>query len=289
MTIAIPLCDGEHFLLSGVALLTLNQAIGPLGEHRSVTGEIAITNVELVCGVACNHEEGNSPANLRYPLGLFVEAREDGGLGCVVPQQRVALVGDKKWDTESWTACGLIVSPTLDFVPAVVKIAFLISPQAVVILVFRRGEGCSYPVERGIFRPPIIVKIEIAILVVKHCHLPPLHVQQRLAIGGDAKVSAAIGSVEIPLWAAIERAIGPAHWRSGRGEEQVHARRLDGVAFGSFFVTPAAELWFAHDAVAGRCRDLILECAESDPDDVERVRFNCDSAAIPFDNDRAGL
>jgi hypothetical protein len=75
-----------------------------LGSIGVVAGQQPVAGVDLVGGVAGDHEERNAVADLGGPLGLLVEARLDGGLGRIVPDQAVAFVGDQERHAEAGPA-----------------------------------------------------------------------------------------------------------------------------------------------------------------------------------------
>jgi hypothetical protein len=50
------------------------------------------------------------------------------------------------------------------------------------MLVFRRGERSPHLIKRIIPRPPIQQHIMIPVLIIRHRHLPSLHIHQRLTL-----------------------------------------------------------------------------------------------------------
>ena len=184
MAVAIALRHVQHFLLAGVALLALYVAVGGLGQHMRGAGEQLIARVDFVRVVAGNDEEGDAVTHLRGPLGLLVEARLDGGLGGVIPQQAVAFVGHQKGHAEAGSGGSKVVGPAAHHVAAMIEEAFVVLAQAVVMLVGGRGEGRAHGVEPGVGGAAVVEHLGGAVLLVGLALHPAGHLQQRFAIGG---------------------------------------------------------------------------------------------------------
>ncbi len=137
MAVAIALSNVQHLLLAGVALLALNVAVGGLGQQRRGAGEQAVARVDLIRRGPGNHEKRNPVAHLRGPGGALVEARLDGGLRRVVPQQPVALVGHQERHAEAGRSRSPVICPATNRMAAMIKKSLVILAQAVVVLVIR--------------------------------------------------------------------------------------------------------------------------------------------------------
>lgn len=61
-------CLGEHFGLTGIALLALNVAVGRLRKHGSRAGKQAIAGVNFISIIARNHKKRNSVSDFGIPL-----------------------------------------------------------------------------------------------------------------------------------------------------------------------------------------------------------------------------
>jgi hypothetical protein len=60
VSLSVPLCYSQQFLLAGVALLALDVGVGRFENHRSICGEEPVASIDLVAGGAGDHEEGDA-------------------------------------------------------------------------------------------------------------------------------------------------------------------------------------------------------------------------------------
>jgi len=291
IALAIALGRVEHLLLAPVAVFRLQKAVSRLGQHRRRAGQCAIALVELVVAFAGHHKERNPRAHLRGEPELVVEARRHGGLRGVVPQQRIVLVGDHIRHAEGGRGHGVVVVPAVHLVVEVIEVALLILAQTVVVRAVRRNKGGAHFVKRIVARPPVIGDVKVAVLVVRHRHLPAFHVQQHLAVGpceGDVRAGrrAAKELAGVPL--VRVGVIG--HRMLGRNHRHHQVFGAVDVAILRALVAPAARVGLAGDAVAGGGERLSLEQAERNAHDVGRIRRQHDGAvAVGNDFLRCGL
>src|SRR5208337_3979733 len=110
-------------------------------QHRRGPGKLAVTRVDLIGGGTRDDEERHAVAGFRRPSGLLVEARLDGGLRGVVPDQSVATIGDHERHPDRRSAGSVVVMPALEGMTAMVEEPFLILPQTIVVLVIGGSEG----------------------------------------------------------------------------------------------------------------------------------------------------
>ncbi len=197
MAVAISLGDGEDFFLAGVALLALDVSVGGLGQQRGGAGEKTIAGIDFVGGVAGDDEEGDAVADLRCPLGLFVEAGFDGGFGWIVPDEAVAFVRDEERDAGGGRSGREVIVPAADGMAAMIEETFVVVAEAVVVLVVRRDEGGADGEELGVGGAAVVIDVGGAVFVIGDGLLPAGHFEELLAFGsGEGDVRAGGGAVE---------------------------------------------------------------------------------------------
>ncbi len=95
---AVAVGDGEDLIERGVAILGLDEAVGPAGKHGSVTGEVAVLVDDVVHLGAVEDEVVDAVAGDGVKGELEGEAVVDVGVGCGVPDDAVAFGGEEKGD-----------------------------------------------------------------------------------------------------------------------------------------------------------------------------------------------
>ena len=282
MAVAIALGHGHQFGLAGVSLLALDVAIGRLGQHGNVAGQQVVALVDLVIRLARNNEEGDALAHVGGPPGDIVEAELRGGLAGVVPQQTVALVGDHEWNAYAGSGRGRIVVRASHRMAAPVQIALMVLAQAVVVLILGRGEGCAHLIEGIVGGTAIVQTFCGAVLVIRHRHLPIVHLQQRRALRGfDRDVDRRRRSIE----ELRNVRLGPSKRDILlRRNSHAHARRAQNIAARTRLDLPSAGQWLGGNAVARRSRCVRLQQTDTDANDVLRVRLDHHRGRAARDN-----
>ena len=239
MPIAVALGDRQDLILRAVTLLALDKPVGGFRKHRRGPGKLPVAGVDLVGGVAGDHEERYPVAHLGGPAGLLVEAGLDDRLGGIVPDHAVTVVGDQKRHAHAGGGGGGVVVPAFDSAAAVVEKPLLVLAQAVVVLVVGRNEGRADLVKGRVRRALVIHHAGVAVLVIGHGHRPARHLREPLAAGSaDGNVSGRSGPVE-ELRDVQFRRHGLARAVGRHGDHQ--ALRPVDVALG--ILLPAPALW----------------------------------------------
>ena len=273
----------SNFILAGVALLALDVAVSGLGQQRRGTGEQTIAGVDFVGGVAGDHEERDTVANLRRPLRLLVEAGLDGGLRRIVPDEAVALVGDEERDAGGGRGGREVVVPAADGMAAMIEEAFVIVAEAVVVLVVGRDESGADGEELGISRAAIVVDVGSAVLVIGDGLLPSGHLEKFLAFRrGEGDVRAGRRAVEElrDVEFGAERRMRRRMIALDGGDD---ARGLVDVVEVALALGPAFRIGSADETVAGLGESVLVLQAESHPKNVGGIRLEDDGLAVAID------
>jgi len=289
MAVAIPLRHVQHFLLAGVALLTLDVSICRLGQHRRGSRQQPVSSVNLIHRGSGNHEERNPVAHLRGPLGLLVESGFNGGFRGIVPHQAITLVGDQERYAKTGRGRCRVIGPAADRVPAMIEETLVILAKSIVVLVVGRGECGAHHVELGVRGAAVAIQIRRSILVIGHRLRPAGQLKQCLALGCAQR--------NVRIRSGTREKLGNVLFRleRGMGRRQILVYRRDhppGLVDVSLF-----RLACAPARVRGRRDKPVSRCgqrrfprqAQSDSQDVRRVGFKDNGAAVPFKGDAALL
>ncbi len=231
---------------------------------------------------AITKNETRSPTCER-PARLLVEARLDGGLGRVVPDQAVALVRDQERNAGGGRGGRQIVVPAAHRVSAVIEKALVVVAKAVVVLVVGRNKRRADGIELGIGRAAIVVQICGAVFVIGHGLLPAGHLEKLLAVGGrEGDMRARSRAVEeLPdIGHRLER-------RRARGMIALHrdddARGLVDIVLVGLGFCPSGGIGCTDKAVTRFGHGRLVLQAERDAQDVWRVRLENDRLAFSVD------
>src|ERR1017187_8775625 len=97
----------------------------------------------------------------------------------------------------------------------VVHIPFLILTKPVIVFIVGRLERGPHLIKLRIFRPPVIVKLAVIVLVVQHSHFPAQHIQYWFAVRScDRHERSAVKPAVVLPWSSGERAVGPPRKRN---------------------------------------------------------------------------
>ena len=279
MAVAILLRHIQQFLLTRVPLLALDVSESRLGRQVRRPGQLLVAREDLIRRRAGNHKERNPVAHLRGPPRLLVEARFDGCFGGVVPQQPVAFVSQQKGHTEALPRRRVIIRPAMHHMAAMVEEALLVLPQAVIMLILRRGKARAHGVKLGVCWTAVGQHRSGSVLLIGDSLCPAGHLQQLLAVGrgkGDVR-------------------------RRGRGREEARAvvpgralRTLDAGHDAIRFVNvgqlglagaPACGGGRGNQSIAGRGHGRLTLEAQRHAQDIRRIRLKNNGAAAPRKND----
>ena len=284
--VAVALRDPQHLVLARVALLALDVAVRRLRQQRRLAGEPSVAAVDLVGRRPGDHEEGDAVADLGDPPGALAHPRLDACLRGVVPHEPVAVVRDHERHADARPARGEVVVPARERVAAVVEEALLVLAEPVVVLVVGRREGGADLEEGRVGGAAVGEDRGVAVLVVRHRHLPADQVQERPALRcRERDVGRGRRAVEEP---------GDVHLRVERLSRIVQCHRDDesrraiDVALGARLVRPASGLGRRHEPVARPGQRFLPVEAERHAHHVRRVRFQRDRAPVALERDGLG-
>ena len=251
----------------------MDVTVSGLRQHGGRACQQSVSGINLIRGVARDHEERHAVAHLGGPLSLFVEARLDRRSGRIVPDQTIAAISHHKRNAHRRAAGRCVVMAAIHGVSAMIQIAFLILTQPVVMLVLGRRKSRAHLVERRIGRAPVVHHAGIAVFVIGNRHRPVLQIGQHLAAwSGNGNVRPRSRPVEVLRNIHLRR---QRRARLPRLQRHHQARRPVNVAL----PRPSRRGRMRHESVPRRGCGRLLQQAERHADDVRCVRFKDDGAA----------
>src|SRR5579884_153457 len=180
MSLTISFRNSHQFSLCAVALLGLDVSIRTLRKHGNIARKEAVPAINCTV-ISSDDKEADPLSNLRLECVLVIKSERDRRLRRVVPDQPIALVGNKERHADRLATGSIVIVRTLNHMASAIKKSFLILSQPIIVLVLGSSKARTDREERRGGRAPVIFKIMCAVFVVQDSHLPAIKTEKRYA------------------------------------------------------------------------------------------------------------